>query len=359
MKLLLSYLRPHWRLVGLALLLAAVNQCFSLLDPLIFRHVIDEYATKFDRSSTLSSARGLAPAPRGGRSHLRLPRREELPGLLRERRDPRLGAHSTPTASATPSSCRTSSSRTSGAARRSGSCRRSAPTSSASSRPRSTCLPDARRHRVRRGLRVQRPLARSRRSTRHGAAPGLAELGALAPDQARAEDDRGRDDGSGRLDDRVSPEHRAREEHGPRRAGDRPPQRHHRPDPRPRAAQGALPAQPQLRPGHGRERAADVHPLPDALPDLRARDQRRSVLRAVDLLVLHLRAPAGAGHGHQRVPRDRGLARELPEDPRHPAGAAAEGRRRARGARLARVRGRRVHRTAPRRGPRSRTSASR
>jgi ATP-binding cassette subfamily B protein len=52
MKLLLSYLRPHWRLVTLALVLAAVNQCFSLLDPLIFRHVIDEYATRFDRYKT-------------------------------------------------------------------------------------------------------------------------------------------------------------------------------------------------------------------------------------------------------------------------------------------------------------------
>jgi ATP-binding cassette subfamily B protein len=52
MKLLLSYLRPHWRLVLLALVLAAVNQVFSLLDPLIFRHVIDQYATRFDRYTT-------------------------------------------------------------------------------------------------------------------------------------------------------------------------------------------------------------------------------------------------------------------------------------------------------------------
>lgn len=46
-KLLLTYLRPYWRLVALALLLAATNQVFSLLDPLIFRHVIDEYATRY------------------------------------------------------------------------------------------------------------------------------------------------------------------------------------------------------------------------------------------------------------------------------------------------------------------------
>jgi ATP-binding cassette subfamily B protein len=59
MKLLLSYLRPHWRLVLLALLLATVNQVFSLLDPLIFRHVIDEYATRFDHYTTDQFLRGV------------------------------------------------------------------------------------------------------------------------------------------------------------------------------------------------------------------------------------------------------------------------------------------------------------
>jgi ATP-binding cassette subfamily B protein len=59
MKLLLAYLRPHWRLVLLALLLATVNQVFSLLDPLIFRHVIDEYATRFDHYSTGQFLRGV------------------------------------------------------------------------------------------------------------------------------------------------------------------------------------------------------------------------------------------------------------------------------------------------------------
>ncbi len=49
MKLLLSYLRNYWKLVLLALILAAVNQVFSLLDPQIFRIVIDKYATKFEQ----------------------------------------------------------------------------------------------------------------------------------------------------------------------------------------------------------------------------------------------------------------------------------------------------------------------
>ena len=46
MKILYSYLRQYWKLVSLALFLAAVNQVFSLLDPVVFRHVIDDYATK-------------------------------------------------------------------------------------------------------------------------------------------------------------------------------------------------------------------------------------------------------------------------------------------------------------------------
>jgi ATP-binding cassette subfamily B protein len=46
MNLLLSYLRRYWRVVALALLLATINQVFSLLDPLIFRHVIDTYASR-------------------------------------------------------------------------------------------------------------------------------------------------------------------------------------------------------------------------------------------------------------------------------------------------------------------------
>ena len=47
MKLLFTYLKGYWKLVILALLLATINQVFSLLDPYIFKHVIDDYVTKF------------------------------------------------------------------------------------------------------------------------------------------------------------------------------------------------------------------------------------------------------------------------------------------------------------------------
>jgi len=60
MELLFAYLKGYWKLVALALVLAAVNQIFSLLDPLIFRHVIDEYATKFQEYTTGQFFRGVS-----------------------------------------------------------------------------------------------------------------------------------------------------------------------------------------------------------------------------------------------------------------------------------------------------------
>jgi ATP-binding cassette subfamily B protein len=59
MKLLYGYLRKYRGLLALALLLAAVNQVFSLLDPLIFRHVIDSYATRYQEYSTGEFFRGV------------------------------------------------------------------------------------------------------------------------------------------------------------------------------------------------------------------------------------------------------------------------------------------------------------
>lgn len=60
MRLLYSYLRRYWTLVVLALGLAAVNQVFSLLDPLIFRHVIDNYATRYREYTTEQFFRGVS-----------------------------------------------------------------------------------------------------------------------------------------------------------------------------------------------------------------------------------------------------------------------------------------------------------
>jgi ATP-binding cassette subfamily B protein len=60
MTLLYAYLRNYKGLVALALVLATINQVFSLLDPLIFRHVIDQYATRFQEYSTGEFFRGVS-----------------------------------------------------------------------------------------------------------------------------------------------------------------------------------------------------------------------------------------------------------------------------------------------------------
>jgi ATP-binding cassette subfamily B protein len=48
MRFLYSYLLRYKRLIFGALVLAAVNQIFSLLDPQVFRLIVDRYATKID-----------------------------------------------------------------------------------------------------------------------------------------------------------------------------------------------------------------------------------------------------------------------------------------------------------------------
>jgi ATP-binding cassette subfamily B protein len=59
LKLLLTYLHKYRKLVIFALSLAAINQVFSLLDPLILRYIIDDYATKFQEFTTSEFLRGV------------------------------------------------------------------------------------------------------------------------------------------------------------------------------------------------------------------------------------------------------------------------------------------------------------
>src|SRR6201746_605575 len=60
MATLYRYLRDYWKLVAFALVLAAINQIFSLLDPLIFRHIIDSYATRYKEYSSAEFLRGVS-----------------------------------------------------------------------------------------------------------------------------------------------------------------------------------------------------------------------------------------------------------------------------------------------------------
>jgi len=60
MAILYGYLKNYWKLVVAALVLAAINQIFSLLDPLIFRHIIDSYATRYREYSSSQFLRGVS-----------------------------------------------------------------------------------------------------------------------------------------------------------------------------------------------------------------------------------------------------------------------------------------------------------
>jgi ATP-binding cassette subfamily B protein len=59
MALLARYLQRYKGLIALALILATINQVFSLLDPLILRYVIDRYATRFQEYTTGEFFRGV------------------------------------------------------------------------------------------------------------------------------------------------------------------------------------------------------------------------------------------------------------------------------------------------------------
>ena len=59
MATLYRYFKDFWKLAIIALILAAINQVFSLLDPLIFRHIIDSYATRYREYSSPQFVRGV------------------------------------------------------------------------------------------------------------------------------------------------------------------------------------------------------------------------------------------------------------------------------------------------------------
>lgn len=60
MRIFYGYIIKYWKLCILTLVLATINQVFSLLDPYIFRHVIDNYATKPELYTSAEFFRGIS-----------------------------------------------------------------------------------------------------------------------------------------------------------------------------------------------------------------------------------------------------------------------------------------------------------
>jgi ABC-type multidrug transport system fused ATPase/permease subunit len=286
MDLLYGYLKGYWKLVALALVLATVNQVFSLLDPLIFRHVIDEYATRFQDYTTgeffrgvsllLAAAVGVAFVSRVAKNF-----QDYYINVITQRLGARIYADGIRHSLELPYQVFED--------------QRSGETLGTLQKVRSD---------------VER-LVTSAISVLFTSLVGIAFvvvyafsvhwiiapvyfltvplLGVLSSVLSR-------------KIKVVQKEHRAGQEPGACPAGNQTSQRHHRQDPASRAHESALHPQSQLRTGHLREPVAHEHPLPDALPDLHAGHLDRAVLLAVHLLVLHLRPAAGAWQHHQRLP---------------------------------------------------------
>lgn len=58
MAILKTYLRKYWKLCVLVIVLATVNQLFSLIEPIIFQRIIDQYALRFDELTRAEFFRG-------------------------------------------------------------------------------------------------------------------------------------------------------------------------------------------------------------------------------------------------------------------------------------------------------------
>ena len=59
MKIIWEYVKKYRKIIFLALILATINQVFSLLDPQITRILIDNYATKFDQIAPSDFMKGV------------------------------------------------------------------------------------------------------------------------------------------------------------------------------------------------------------------------------------------------------------------------------------------------------------
>ncbi len=59
MKLLFNYLKQYKKFVALALILATINQIFSLLDPLVFKHLVDNYGSNHHNYTKIEYIKGV------------------------------------------------------------------------------------------------------------------------------------------------------------------------------------------------------------------------------------------------------------------------------------------------------------
>lgn len=54
-----KYLKPYWKLLALVLILATINQVFSLLDPQVNRWLLDNFILKYKELAQSEFIRGI------------------------------------------------------------------------------------------------------------------------------------------------------------------------------------------------------------------------------------------------------------------------------------------------------------
>ena len=325
MSLLSSYLKRHWRYVCLALLLAAINQIFSLLDPLIFRHIIDSYATKFHDYTTgqfirgvstlLAAAVGVAFVSRVAKNF-----QDYYVNVVTQQTGAELYADGVERSLSLPYAVFED--------------QRSGETLGKLQKVRTD---------VERfisafvnilftatvgvvfvtvyAIKVYWLIAPAFLLT----VPLLGGISSVLSRKIKAIQKTIVAESSGACRSTTESLRNIElvKDAGLSASGNRPPEQHHRQDPEARTQEGSLSAQPELHAGHRSEPSEDQHPVYDAVPDLHSANHSGSILLVVHLFVLHFRATAGTWEHHQHLSRDRGFVECSARDPQHSARAEA------------------------------------
>jgi hypothetical protein len=240
MNLLYQYSKNYWKLFAAALLLATTNQVFSLLDPLIFRHVIDSYATKPHQYTQAQFVRGaglllLAMAGVAFVSRVAKNFQDYFVNVIVQRLGAKMYSDGIRHSLDLPYQVFED--------QRSGETRQRA-------------LYIGRRHRFCDDLRLLRALVDCSRVFAHGAAARDHQFSIEQADQEDAEDHCRGNHRAGGFDNRIAAQYRIGEEFGPGSSGSWTAEWHHRQDPKAGTEEGEVLAQPELHPGNGSQCAA-------------------------------------------------------------------------------------------------------
>src|ERR1700730_4635364 len=319
MNLLYRYSKQYWTLFIVALLLAATNQIFSLLDPLIFRHVIDNYATKYHDYTQgqfirgagllLLAAMGVALVSRVAKNF-----QDYFTNVIVQRLGAKMYSDGIRHSLDLPYQVFED--------QRSGETLGTLQKARRDLEPFITAAINVLFISVVGIVFVMVYAFRVHWSIAPAFLVTVPLLGIISSVLSRKIKKIQKtmprpDHRPGRIDDGVVAQYRVGEESGTGPSGSGAPQWSHGENSQTRTQESEVPAEPELCPGDSRERVAHHYFVPHALFDFPPGDYDRAVFLAYDLFVFHLYSATGTGKRDQHLSRDGSVACELPADPRH------------------------------------------